>query len=180
VQMYAVRERREQRGMRRANVREEILQVGARFEHQRASQFAVERMLDDHVENPNAIVEKYLEFLFGSFRRMFAGENRSMAAIGFCGQAIARGRRQNFLAAGAEDCHVLDQALAAHSEVLRDLPARHRPAAGAQPFNDLAAAIAGRIRSVRLQPFSPRCKVCRRRLELSCHISSLLYSARSV
>ena len=42
-------------------------------------------MLDNHVENPDAVVEKNLELLFGSLRGMLAGENFSMGSIGFRG-----------------------------------------------------------------------------------------------
>ncbi len=149
MQMDSAGERRKQRGMRRTHMREKILQVGARLKHQRAAEFAVERMLDDHVENPDAVVEKNLEFLFGALGRMLAREDRSMGPIGFRRQAIARRRRQNFLATRAENCYVLNQTLAAHAEMLRDLAAGNRPAAGTEPFDDLAAPVVGRIPGAR-------------------------------
>ena len=71
--------------MRRAHVLEKILQVGARLKHQRAPKLSIEGVLDNHVENPDAVVEKNLELLFGSLGRMLAGENFSMGSIGFRG-----------------------------------------------------------------------------------------------
>ena len=65
-------------------------------------------MLDDHIENPDSMVEKNLKFLFGTLGWMLAREDRPMGPIGFRRQAIARRRRQNFLAACAKDRDVLD------------------------------------------------------------------------
>ena len=130
-------------------MREKILQVGARLEHQRAAEFAVERMLDNHVENPDAVVEENLKLLFGALGRVLAREDRSMGPIGFCRQAVARRRGQNFRATRAENCHVLNQTLAAYAEMLCDLSAGDRSAAGTEPFDDSAAPVAGRMPGAR-------------------------------
>ncbi len=85
MQMDSASERGKQRGMRRAHVREKILQVGARLQHQRAPKFAVKRVLDDYVEDPDAVVEKNLKFFLSLLRCVLAGEHGSMGPIGFCG-----------------------------------------------------------------------------------------------
>ena len=126
--------------MRRAHVREKILQVGARLEHQRPSQLAVERVLDDYVENPHTVIEKNLQLLFGSLGRVLAGEDRSMALVRFSRQAVASRRRQDFFASCPQDRHVLHQALTAYAEMLRDLAAGDRAAAFSKPSDDLVPA----------------------------------------
>jgi hypothetical protein len=143
--------------MRRADMREKILQVGTRLKHQRASEFTVKGMLDDHVENPDAVVEKNLKLLFGALGRVLARQDRSMGSIGFSRQTVARRRRQNFFAARAEDRYVLDQTLAAYAEMFRDLAAGNGSTAGAEPPYDLAPPAARRIPGARLRQFSGRC-----------------------
>jgi hypothetical protein len=148
MKMYPTGERRQQRCMRRTHVREEFLQVGARFEHQGAPEFAVERMLHHHIQNLDAMVEQNLEFFFRSLRCVLARQDRPMRRIRFGRQAISRRRRQNFLAARPEYGDVLDQALAAHAEMVRELAARNGPSVITEPRDDLAAASAGGIAAV--------------------------------
>jgi hypothetical protein len=124
--------------MRRAHVREEVMQIRAGFQHQRPAKVAVDRMLDDHIEDTHAVVEKNLEFLFGAFRGMLAREDCTMRARGFRRQTVAGGRRQNFFAARAQNRHVLHQALSAHPKMLGDFASGNRPAAGAKPRNNLS------------------------------------------
>lgn len=143
--MYSASERRKQRRMRGAHVSEEILQIGPRFEHQRTLEFAVDRMFHDHIENPNAMIQKYLKFFFRALGRMLARKDRSVRAIGFRWQAVAGRRRQNVFAARAKNRHVLDKALPADVEVFRDLAARNRPAALAKPRDDLAPPAVRRL-----------------------------------
>ena len=99
-------------------------------------------MLDDHIQNLDAMVEKNLQFLFGALGRMLARQDRSMGSTGVCRQTIAGGRRQNFLATRAKDRYVLNQALAAYAKMFRDLATRHRSAVRPEPSDDLAAPAA--------------------------------------
>ena len=173
MQVHAIGKRRKKGRARRANMREKVLQIRARLEHQGASQFAVNRVLDDHVENPNAVIEKDLKLLFGSFGRVLAREDRSVTLIRLRRQAIACGRRQDFFAARPKDRDILHQALPAHVEMLRDLDAGNGATVLSQPSDDLTAPPLGILRA------RPRA-VSRRRADglgpmlLSCHQSSLL------
>lgn len=160
--------------MRGAHLREKIPQVGARFEHQRAPEFAVQRVLDDHVEYPHTVIEKNLQLLFGSLGRVFARKYRAVASRGIFRQAIAARRCQNFLAARAENGHILHQALPTHAEMPCDLATWNGPAVAAQPLHDLTPPTVG-IQHARPGAFSrccgsadPGCGL------LSCHLSSLL------
>ena len=59
---------------------EKILHIGARLDHQRPAQLAVERMLHEHVEHLDAVVDQDLQLLFGALRRVPAGQDRAQRA----------------------------------------------------------------------------------------------------
>ena len=161
--------------MRCAYLREKILHVRARLERQRSAQLAIECVLDDDVENFDAVIDEDIEFLFGSFRNMAARKDRPMRMREAFGQAVPPRGGDDLLAAGAQDGDVLDEALAAHVETSGQFATTNG--------NSLGARIHATIRRRRLPAGSSRAPGSGFSLEidlstvivnLSCQMSSLV------
>jgi len=124
----------------------EIGDVGARFQHQRAAQLAVQRVLDNDVQHFAAMIDQNLELFLGALGLVPAGEDSAHGWPGGRGNQIAPGRSLNLRPGGAQNRQILDDALTADPELPGEMAALHGSLAGAQQgFNFLAtrAAFAG-------------------------------------
>ena len=102
-------------------------------------------MLDDHVENLDAMIHEDLELFLGALRRVPAGQNLAVPASGLRRQVVASRCGRDFLAARAQDRHVLHQTLPAHSKALRQFPAAHRLAVALHPRQNSPAPLLRRV-----------------------------------
>jgi hypothetical protein len=140
MQMNSMGKGGKQRCLRGSNIRQEILQVCPRFDHQRSAKFAIDRMLDENIKNLDAVIDQDLEFLFGPLRLVTASENRPKGPGSLFREAISLGGGKYLVPAGAQDRDILHDALSAHPEAPRQLAALCRRMLSLHPRKHPSAA----------------------------------------
>ncbi len=118
MEVDAAGQRRQQGCVRGVYLREKVLNIGARLEHERSSQFTVNGMLHDDVQNLHTVIHQNLQLFSRALRCMPAGQNGTMPPFCRRRQVIASWRSFDLLPTGAQDGYVLHQTLPADMKSL--------------------------------------------------------------
>lgn len=121
--------------------------VGRGMEVELASELAVDRMLDDDVDDANAEIDDGQELSLGFRRPVSDGDDGAVRqAAGVGGDQIAPDGGDDRLAGRSEDGHVVDDRLAADPECLGEDIASDRPSRGGQGRAEARSAVRSGVR----------------------------------